>query len=147
MKFLKLILAGILMIIFSLTAQAQKKKTYYNVDDTPEQISAYAAEHFSDHKIIYTKKKSKAHKTKYKTRLDHHIKLEFDENFQIKEIDSKDGLPSSVIPQKIADYAREHYPNHKIIEWERKKDGRQEIELDNKLELIFDQEGNFLKID
>lgn len=147
MKFLKIILAGTLMLIFSLTAQAQKQKTYYNVEDTPEQILAYATEHFSDHKIIYTKKKTKSHKTKYKTRLDDHVKLEFDENFRIKEIDSKNGLPASVLPQNIISYAEENYPNHKIIEWERKKDGRQEIELDNGLELIFNAEGKFLKID
>jgi len=145
MKTLKQTLFLFLVLGFCFSANAQKE--YLNTEDTPKQIETYAAEHFPNHKIIYTKKKTKPHKTKYKTRLDNHVKLEFDENFKIKEIDAKEGLPTSVLPKNIVSYAKENYPNHKIIEWERKKDGRQEIELDNGLELIFNAEGKFLKID
>jgi|SRR5690625_344262 len=138
---------GLILLMFILSTSVQAQKKYFNVHNTPAQIEEFVKQHFGDHEIIYTKKKTNSKRTKYKTRLDNKVKLEFDENFRPKEIEAKNGLPNSVVSEKIRDYVKQNYPNQKIVEWERKKDQRQEVELANGIELIFDRDDNFLKID
>jgi hypothetical protein len=46
----------------------------------------------------------------------------------------------------IAEYVIVHYPDQFIVEYQVDYT-RQTIELNNRLELIFDLKGNFLKID
>lgn len=135
-----------IIVAFLFVGIANAQKNYLAPADTPAQISKYVKQHFPDGQIVYVKKKDKLHYTKYKVKLDTQVELEFDGDFNIYEIESKSPLPASVIPPKIQHYVSQHYPTHQIKEWELKKNG-QKVELTNDVDLLFDREGNFLKID
>ena len=54
-----------------------------------------------------------------------------------------DDIPYDQLPQKIKDYLEENYPGIGLDEAEF-EDGEYELELDNGVELCFDQLGNFI---
>ncbi|MFV8224546.1 PepSY-like domain-containing protein, partial [Christiangramia aquimixticola] len=53
-------------------------------------------------------------------------------------------IPLSQIPEKILTFIETYFPGSAIKEAERENNGNYEIELENKIELIFDADGNFL---
>ncbi len=142
-KIFSLILVVTTLLIFS-NVNAQEK--YIPVSETPGQIVSYVKAHFPKSKIISVKEDKEILKTEYEVKLDTMVELEFDEQFSIKNIESKDPLPQSVIPKNIAAYVHKNYPDNKILEWKKEKKG-QKIELDNDIDLVFDLNGKFLGID
>ena len=83
-------------------------------------------------------------KTEYEIKLDEKTELDFNQDFQLIEGDSKLGLPLSVLPKKIVDYISENQPNVAVKEWEIKSYG-QKAELTNGVDLYFDKDGNFVR--
>ncbi|NLW30122.1 MAG: hypothetical protein GXY77_01545 [Fibrobacter sp.] len=74
------------------------------------------------------------------------MSLEFNRKNEIIDIDGVSQLPNSVIPEKILQYVTTNYPTNFITDWE--LDGKnQQIELDNGLDLEFNMNGDFLRID
>jgi hypothetical protein len=120
-----------LFLFASVNAYAQQKPL------APDQIKSYVKANFANSKII---------KAEYEVKLNNGVKLEFDGNYNIKKIESRTGLPNEVIPKKIEAYISKKYPDDKVTEWE-KKGNVQEVELTNDLELIFDLNGKFLRMD
>lgn len=143
MKTLKLMLALILAGVFS---QVNAQDRYLETTEYPKEITSYIETNFPDSEIISIKEEKERRKTEYEVKLRTMEELEFDEEYAIKSMESKSGLPDTVIPQKIRDYVTKNYPNRKIEEWKMKRRG-QEIELDNDLELVFDFDGNFVRVD
>src|SRR5690606_41770820 len=74
------------------------------------------------------------------------IDLEFDQNLKVKDIDSKSALPNSLFAKEIRDYISNHFPNAQVMEWKRKANG-QKVELNNDVELYFDENGKFIRAD
>lgn len=76
------------------------------------------------------------------------IELDFDENGNINEMESKnkEALPETTIPTNVAGYLKTNYAGIAITGWEKDSKG-QEVELADGTELEFDKDGNFLKID
>jgi hypothetical protein len=74
------------------------------------------------------------------------ISLEFNRKREIISIDGTSQLPTSVIPEKIFQYVENNYFGNVITDWE--LDGKnQQIELNNGLDLEFDMNGDFLRLD
>lgn len=137
-------LFSIFFVCVITTAHAQKR--YLRTEEYPKQITTFVNEHFAESDIVSIKEEKKPHKTEYEVKLRNMEELEFDGSYKIKSIESKSGLPNSVIPQKIREYVSKNYSQNIIEEWKLKRKG-QEIELDNGLEILFDFEGNFIKLD
>lgn len=114
--------------------------------DIPFEISSYIEEHFPEHEILQISKDENPLKSEYKIILSDNITLEFNGKNEVVEINSAEALPASVIPPNIKNYTQTNYPSSIITDWE-KDNHRQQVKLDNHLELIFDQEGNFIRID
>ena len=143
MKTVKLILGLLFISTFS---QIQAQDRYLKTDEFPTEITTYVETHFPNSDIISIKEEKDRRKTEYEVKLRNMEELEFDQDYAIKSVESKSELPKSVVPQKIQDYVTENYPNRTIEEWKKKRRG-QEIELDNGLEIKFDDAGNFVKLD
>jgi len=82
----------------------------------------------------------------YDIYLNGNIELEFNNEYEIIEIDGRAQLPDSVIPSAILDYVAQNYPNNFITDWDLERD-HQQIELDNGLDLEFTMTGEFIRID
>ena len=85
---------------------------------------------------------------KFEVTLSNGVEIDFDENGNALEIESKSGevIPLSALPEKVAEYIAKNYPATGVIAWE-KSSKEHEVELVDGQELIFDQDSKFVKID
>lgn len=112
----------------------------------PAEISSYLQNHFDGQNVVKYKTEWTALKKKHKVYLANGVKVKFDSKKEVYKIEGKAGLPLSVLPTPLAEYMKAHYPDEIFTEW-KKKSYKQEIELRNGLELEFDLDGNFMRID
>lgn len=129
--------------IFMFTA-AKAQKTILNNSEIPVEIKNYVTQYFKEHKIKKATKEVGNNKTEYEINLNKKVELEFDEAFNIIEIEAKNGIPFQLLPKSITNYIRNEFPNSKIVEW-KFKNGVQQIELINKTKIYFDAKGTFIK--
>lgn len=114
----------------------------------PVEIINYIEQHFPGKKIVKSKIERKFNKLKYEVKLEGGFELEFNERKEVVEIEGITKLPDSVIPPKILAYVKTNYPDNYIIEWELDdNETKQEVKLDNRIELEFTLDGEFIKID
>lgn len=122
------------------------KETIVKDSDLPKEIHSFITTHFPGKRIIQAVKERDGLELTYDILLDGNIKLEFNKKNQIIDIESREKLPDSVIPAKILDYVSANYSGNFITGWE--IDGRnQQVMLNNGLELEFNMDGDFLRID
>lgn len=149
MKMKKAFMGALVAIVAAFTTQTTQAQ---NLKGIPENAKSYIARHFENSTINHYEKEADLLDIEHKVYLNHNgvsFRLEFDKYGNITEIssiDNKTPLPGSVLPVKITQHVRKKYPKANIIEWERKR-GTQTIELDNGLELVYNRNGNFLRMD
>lgn len=142
MKFSSILLSTFMLLLFLSSASAQ---TAINVNDhVPSQLQNYVKQHFPENTIVKYKMEVSQRKVEYEIKLEEKTELDFNQDFQLIEGDSKLGLPLSVLPKKIVDYISENQPNVAVKEWETKSYG-QKAELTNGVDLYFDKDGNFVR--
>ena len=129
---------------FSLVAQT-------NTGNLPAAAKNFIEEHFSSSSISEVKENSSWQiweDEKFEVSLSNGIEIDFDENGNAIEIDSNAGeaIPLTALPSKIADYLNENYADVVVISWEKSKND-QEVELENGVEIEFDADANFIKLD
>ncbi|MEX2566827.1 MAG: PepSY-like domain-containing protein [Cyclobacteriaceae bacterium] len=114
--------------------------------DLPSEILTYVDTHFPENDILQIERERHGIIKRYKVILEENINLEFNGKMEVIEIEGGTKLPDSVIPAEILTYVGTNYPENDIIAWE--LEGRdQQVELDNGLELKFNMDGEFLRID
>lgn len=138
--------AFVLLMLFGVQAIAQEKAI--NQNQLPGNAQAFISEYFNDVKVTNVIKDSGIIKTEYEVYLSDGSKLEFDGKGNWKEVKSKGKSLSGAafIPQSIRDYAAKNFPSYQIKKIE-KGSRKYEVKLSNGLELEFDLNGNFLRID
>lgn len=114
--------------------------------DIPSAIIAYKTTHFPEHEIVSAYKDLDNNTLSYDVLLSGAVALGFNSSYEITDIDGTTQLPDSVIPQAILDYVAQSYPANFITDWELERN-HQQIELNNGLELEFELNGAFIRID
>ncbi|WP_367916225.1 PepSY-like domain-containing protein [Leadbetterella sp. DM7] len=139
-------LSFILMLIPAAFMSACESQKVLAENEIPSAITTYVSTHFPAARILQAVKDKEGLSKSYDVILEGNISLEFNKKHEITSIESRSALPDSVIPEKILAYVKANYPNHSILQWEL-DDNRQQVELDNHLELEFNKAGDFLRID
>ncbi len=122
------------------------KEKVVSTDRLPGNAQTYITQHFSGHEILQVVKERDDLKTSYEVYLSEGYKLDFDKNGKIRGVEGSNRLPDSVVPPSLLTYVNSQYPDQFVRDWELDDRG-QEIKLSNGMELQFDKEGNFLRID
>ncbi|MBP9132419.1 MAG: PepSY-like domain-containing protein [Saprospiraceae bacterium] len=122
------------------------KSTVLDEGKCPAEIKTYVEKHFPGKKILQCIKDVDGLDVDYDVIVEGNYTLEFDSKKRIDNVKGTEKLPDSIIPTKILDYIKSNYASNYIIEWDLDKN-TQEVKLDNRLELVFDKSGNFLRID
>ncbi|MBK6967535.1 MAG: PepSY-like domain-containing protein [Bacteroidales bacterium] len=139
--------AAILLLSMATTfISAQDKVVPYS--QIPSGIKSFITTHFPKHSVAQSEIDTEGlgFSKQYEINLNDGTELKFNNKNQIIAIEGKSKLPESVIPEKIRKYIATNYPNNAITDWE--IDGKnQQISLDNDLELEFNKNGDFVKID
>lgn len=112
----------------------------------PKEASLYIGQHFPLHEVAQVVKERDDLKTTYDVFLSEGYRLEFSKKGNILGVEGNSKLPDSVIPAAILVYVQANYPDEHILDWELDDIG-QEVKLSNRIELKFDKNGNFLRID
>ncbi len=113
------------------------------ISQLPENIKAFVETHYPN--PIYEKiiKETKVTRIKYEIDLQGDVEMDFNAAGELIEIEDEAGIPTAIIPAKIITYVNENFPEALIVEWELDR-RKQEIELNNDVELVFDLDANFL---
>lgn len=135
---------GLGLLIFFFTAC--DKESVVAENQLPTEAVMYIQTHFPEHKIVQIVKDRDGLSVSFDVILDGGYKLEFERKGAIKGVEGTAKLPDSVIPTPVLEYVNANYADQHIIDWELDDNG-QEVKLINGLELKFDKQGNFLRLD
>ncbi len=141
--FIKLALV-LLFPLFMLNSCEQEQ--IINDNDLPAEITNYIQKHFADHTILQSIKELDNLSKTYEVILSGNYTLKFNRKREIIDIEGKQKLPDSVIPEKILTYVTTNFPENYIVGWEL-EGKKQQVELDNDIDLEFNLKGDFLRID
>ena len=115
-------------------------------DNMPLEIRTYLTTHYPSQSIIEAIIDKTDSTNTYEIKLGNKTSLEFNYKKEIMDIDGNTELPNTVISSKIFDYVGLNYPNNFITGWEM-DEGKQEVELNDRIDLEFDMNNVFLQID
>ncbi|HOG67622.1 MAG TPA: PepSY-like domain-containing protein [Bacteroidales bacterium] len=132
------------VMVFSFTSCEREK--IISSSDLPSEITSYISTHFPNNVIIQVVLERDGLTKTYDILLSESISLEFNRKKEIIDIDGVTQLPNSVIPEKILQYVNTNYPTNFITDWELEYKNQQ-VQLDNGLNLEFNMNGDFLRID
>jgi hypothetical protein len=141
-KLLKVSFLG--MVCLFLTS-CEKEKVV-GEGELPTAATRYIGDHFPGQQILQVKKELDHLRKSFEVILSEGFKLEFNKAGEIQGVEGTKALPNSVVPAKILEYVNANFPDEQIFDWEL-DDNRQEVKLGNGLELVFDKQGNFLRLD
>ena len=117
-----------------------------NSTDYPE-ISTFVETYFPQTSIL----KVEYDDHEIEVKLADRTEIDFTLNCEWKNIDCEDSqiygsVPTELVPTQITDYVTANYPNNHIDKIEKKHNGGWEIELDNGVEIEFDQDFNVVEV-
>ncbi len=139
----KTIIPAFVILISLVFGACDKDDQPLDVEQLPERSQQFISTHFSGLRIQSV---TRDDDREYDVLLENNYRLEFNANGDIREVEGRDPLPNSIIPDAILDYVNQNFAGEAIVKWE--LDNReQEITLTNGTELVFDQNGNFVRID
>lgn len=115
-------------------------------EDLPQNARDFVTTHFSTQAISQVVKDKDGSSVNYEVTLDNGTEIDFTENGTCTSMEGFTELPEDVIPQSILQYVEENYSQNFIIAWELNR-SEQEVEINNGVEIKFDLEGNFLRVD
>ncbi|WP_228447875.1 PepSY-like domain-containing protein [Chryseobacterium sp. KBW03] len=142
-------ITGVLMIMFLVMGgliSAQDRAI--NANQLPKTAKNFLASHFKGIAVNSAIEDREIYGVdEYKVYLANGMKMEFDSSGNWKEIDGKhQKVPYGFIPVSIRNYSTKNFPNTYIVKIEKKR-WSYKTELSNGLELEFDRNGNFKRID
>lgn len=141
---------------FSLTALAVLSFTFFScnaqkrnitVKELPATAQTFVKAHFPNQATSYIVEDKELTKTEYEVHFTGGAEVEFDGSGNWKEIDmNRNLMPNGILHKSIAAYIAQNYKGQQVEKVEKKRYGFK-VEFLSDLELEFDHNGNFLKID
>lgn len=124
----------------------EKGDEIINQSDLPTTSQSFVASAFPEESVVRAEKDYDDGTYTYKVTLSDGTHIEFGKNGEWKDIENRTtGVPASALPTKIAEYLSIHYAEYFVVEIER--DRGYDVELSNNVDLDFDKDGNFVRID
>ena len=141
-----LILAAAVFALGTSTVSADNDRPI-SVSELPEKAQQFIRQHFPNAKVSFAKMERDLFDTTYEVIFTSSSKVEFLKNGDWKEVDCKySTVPAAIIPQQIAQYVSQYYPDTSVVQIDRDKRDY-EVKLTNGLELTFDLKFNLIDID
>lgn len=138
-----LILASISFLCFACNAQ----KRNITLAELPATAQTFIKANFPNQATSYIIEDKDITKTEYKVWFTGGTEAKFDGKGNWEELDANKGaLPNSVLPKAIATYVAQNYKGLSVEKLEKERWGYK-LEFTNDLELEFDANGKFLRID
>jgi hypothetical protein len=143
---MKKILALMAIITFSLTACADRHQVV-GFSEIPVQAQSFIEKYFKTSDVAYIERELEGVHFEYNVYLKNATEIEFDYQGNLKSIDCEiSPVPNGIVPDLIVNFVALHYPDYFIVEY---AIGHRyvTIELGNGVDLLFDLEGHFVRVD
>lgn len=135
----------LMALIFAASACTSDKVGSF--DQLPQDAQSIINQHFSKDSISYITIDKEVFGTEYEVVFIDGTELDFDQNGTLLMVDcGMLQVPDGLVPEQVLTYVHENYPSNYIVEWG-KDDLRWKAELNSGLELIFNQQYEFVGID
>jgi hypothetical protein len=139
-------------ILISLTGcPVNAQKTNITLKELPKLAQSFLMSNFKGQTVSYIIKDKDIMNTDYETMLSGGTTINFDKKGNWQEIDGNDKvIPNSVLPKGICDYINKNYKSQKVEKIEKETEyykAGYKVSFLNDLELKFDSNAKFLKID
>lgn len=145
-KLLTILFVAVIIFLINMKLIASDTRTQ-DVKVLPQTAQNFINKHFSNEKIAYIEVDKEFFGTDYEVNFESGIEIEFAKDGSWKSIDcNRTAVPIDIIPAKILDYVKQNYKNLIITDIE-KKSKKYDVELSNNIDLEFNSEGNFIRID
>ena len=117
-------------------------------NELPEQAQAFIDKHFVGVEVLYAKaERDMGVITSYDVVLNGNVKIEFNRSGEWTSVDcERNQVPNGVLPQGVLDYVTKKFAKSYVVEIERGLLGY-DVKLNNDLDLDFDKNGKFLRVD
>lgn len=140
---------ALLFSVMFVTASCEKEELI-DASNLPTVANTFLNDHFKDVKILsVTREKEALSGTEYQVLLNNGVEVKFDKNGNWTEVDARDNstaISTSFILVPIVDYVKDNYDDAGINSIDKEKYGF-DVELTNGLDLVFDTDGKFVRID
>lgn len=147
--------AALLLVLAFCISTLQAENTPITADKLPAAALSFLNTYYPSIKISYINQHDHSYHNgdkhfdyiDYKVTLENNAKIEFDKQGNWKEVDGKNlPIPTGFIPAAIIKYVNEHYTGGNVTKIE-KDTNKYEVEVNDDIDLKFDLNGKFLKID
>ena len=115
-------------------------------DLLPEAARSFLKANYPSENILYASKEDDLIYPDYSVALENGVRLEFYNNGALKSIESRDGVPTDLIPVQIVAFVKVRYPDAYFVEYEVDK-RHFDVKLSNRIELKFNKNYNLMEID
>lgn len=114
----------------------------------PNTSKDFLKTHFPECSIVRVETENDSfHGKEYDVTLDCNVEIDFNKSGDWTSVDCKvNSVPDAIVPSSILTYVKRNYPNAFITQISKERKGY-EVELNNDIDLKFDYQGNFLRID
>lgn len=126
-----------------------EKEEVVSPEELPAEGQTFLSDHFAGLNVVRVEKeKDRSEGTEYEARLENGVVVKFDKNGNWDDVDApaNAALPTSFILTPVVEYLAAEYPDTEINEIDKEPHGF-DVELTNGLDLEFDAEGQFIRID
>lgn len=142
---------ALLACIVAFTSFAAIADTNISANQLPEAAKKFITTHFDQCAIVSVEFDNDDYDLfddkDYDVRLNCGVKIEFDQKGKWHSVSSKGTqIPDAIIPAAILEYVKTNYPDYFIEQIDKERNGF-DIELNNDLDLKFDRNGKFVRID
>lgn len=143
----KMFLSLLVMMLAVVPMMADNDKIITR-EELPEQAQMFLTKHFENADVLYAKaERDMGVVTSYDVVLDGNVKVEFNRSGEWTSVDCERGqVPDSLLPRGVLDYVKKKFAKAYVVEIERDRMGY-EVKLSNDLDLDFDKNGKFLRVD
>jgi hypothetical protein len=145
---MKKIIYGAMVIVFALVTIScdDDNDKVLEQSELPQAAKTFVELHFPQQTIKYTARDE----DDYQVTLDNGVTMEFNLDGSWDEVNGNGAdIPASIIeflPASLLGYLSDNYASIPVIRLEMDR-SNYEIELSNRVELVFDTDGNFLRLD
>ena len=117
-------------------------------EELPKEAQMFLTQHFEGIEVLYAKADcDMGVVTSYDVVLEGDVKIEFNRSGEWTSVDCEKGqVPNGVLPQGVLEYVGKRFAGAYVVEIEKGLRGY-EVKLSHDIDLEFDKDGKFLRVD
>ena len=143
-----ILLAMATLAAMSLSACHQDGKKTIQFSELPQTAQTFVSTHFADKQVSVVYHDTEVADKDYEVIFTDGANIDFTKKGEWDEVEDRDadGVPTAIMQQGIVDYVSTNFAGQYVVQIGKDRNNY-EVELNNGIELVFDKNGQFLRVD